>query len=125
VSQHRILGPESSESSFIEFGAVLNGVEYQFALQWLEVVEFWELTITDPRRQTVINGMRVTGNTDLPQPYNDMPRLPPGRLVAYDTTGASMDPGREDWIERHLFIYEDPIVVTHESFVRIIPAVFA
>lgn len=118
MSQHRIFGPESSQSSFIEFGAVLNEIEYQFSLLWLERVEYWELTITDPRRQTVIDGIRVTGNTDLLQPYNDMPRLPPGRLVAYDTTGASQDPGREDWIERHLFIYEDPIEVVEETFVR-------
>lgn len=121
MSQHRIFGPESSESSFIDFGAVLNALEYQFELQWLTRVEFWELKITDTRRLQVIEGIRVVADTDMIQPFNDMPRLPPGRLVAYDTSGQSRDPGRNDWRDRHILIYEDPIEPPDENFVRIIP----
>ncbi len=125
MTQHRIFGPESSPSSEIDFGAVLGGLEYQFALQWIGVGEFWAITITDTRRQTVLASLRVVGNTDMLQPFNDMPRLPPGKLVAYDTTGMQSDPGREDWLERHLLIYEDPIEVVPENFIRVTPIAVA
>lgn len=121
MAQRRIFGPESSRSSFIEFGAVLSEIEYAFSLQWLTTVQFWQLEITDPRRQQVILGIRVVADTDMLQPFNESPRLPPGRLVAYDTTGKSQDPGRDDWIERHLFIYEEPVEEPEENFVRILP----
>jgi hypothetical protein len=117
----RILGPESSRSSFIEFGALLSGAEYQFALQWLTNRGFWQLRVTDPRRSEVIRGLRVTGDTDIFQPFNSMPRLPPGRLIAYDTTNQGADPGRDDWIERHLLIYQDPVVVAPTDYTRITP----
>ena len=94
-------------------------LEYQFSLQWIEVDEYWALTITDTRRADVLSNIRVVGNTDMLQPFNDMPRLPPGQLVAYDTKGMSSDPGREDWLERHLLIYEDPIEVVSENFIRV------
>lgn len=119
MTQLRIFGPESSESSEISFGAALDGVEYQFTLRWIEVDEYWALTITDTRRQDVLSNIRVVGDTDMLQPFNDMPRLPAGRLVAYDTTGAHADPGRFDWIERHLLVYEEPEEVVEESFVRL------
>ena len=51
MTQLRIYGPESSQSSFIQFGAVLNDVEYQFELQWNNRHSFWILGIVDARRQ--------------------------------------------------------------------------
>ncbi len=121
MAQLRIFGPESSRSTFIEFGAPLSGIEYQFALQWMSRLGFWQLAITDTRREQVIEGIRVVADTDMLQPFNDSPRLPPGRLVAYDTTGSAQDPGRDDWIERHLLIYDEPVDQPVENFVRIIP----
>lgn len=121
MTQLRIFGPESSRSSSIEFGAVLSGVEYQFALEWLTNEEYWVLSIADARRQQVLEGIRVVGDTDMLQPFNESPRLPPGKLVAYDTTRKAEDPGRDDWIERHLLVYEEPIELPPENFVRIIP----
>lgn len=107
MAQRQLQGPELTEASFIPFGAVLNDVEYQFELQWLDRMQYWTLTFIDSRREEILSNIRVVAGTDMLGPYND-PRLPPGQLFAQDTTNRYEDPGRDDWRERHVLLYVEP-----------------
>lgn len=122
MATFQINGPGDSESSFISFGAILDDVEYQFQLQWLDRRKFWVLRVIDARRELVIKGIRVVGNSDMLQPYSDT-RLPPGQLIAHDTTGKNQDPGRNDWRERHILLYIQPQAEEPATEVRVTNAV--
>lgn len=117
MAQFQVQGPEASQSSRIAFGAILDDVEYQFVLQWLDRRQFWVLKIISARREVIIEGVRVVANSDMLQPYSDA-RLPPGQLVCHDTTNLQQDPGRDDWKERHILLYIQP-VETPEAQVRV------
>ena len=69
-------------------------------------------------REVVLEGLRVVANSDMLQPYSDA-RLPPGQLIAHDTTNLQQDPGRDDWRERHILIYIEPADPEPASPVRV------
>ena len=122
MAQRQIQGPEASRSSAIAFGAILNDIEYQFRLQWLDRVKYWSLQVIDARKEGVVEGQRVVAGTDMLQPYNDR-RLPPGQLICVDTQNVWADPGRDDFVSRPFLRYIEPEAPPAEPVIRISPVV--
>ena len=107
MAQNIIQGPEQTDRSEIRFGAVLGGRQFDFKLTWLPCQFFWELEMVSEAGAHLLDGIKVTANIDMLQPYSDS-RMPPGQLVAHDTTRLQQDPQRNDWRERHRLVYVDP-----------------
>lgn len=107
MAQNIIQGPEQTDRSEIHFGAVMSGAEFAMILTWLPCQEFWELEMVTQSGERLLDGVKVTANIDMLQPYSDF-RMPPGQLVCHDTDNKQADPGRNDWRERHRLVYVDP-----------------
>lgn len=103
----RIRGPELSTDPRIEFAITLDGIEYPAALQWLGRVECWMLQLYSPSGELVIKGVRLVNGSPLTYPFTDR-RLPTSRhVVCHDSTNSRQDPGRNDLVDRHLFLLID------------------
>jgi len=107
MAQHVIQGPEQSDKPELRFGAVMGGREFDMTLVWRPEQEFWTLAMVTAGNERVLDSIRVVANLDMLQPYSDS-RMPPGQLIAHDTTLLQQPPGRNDWRERHRLVYVDP-----------------
>ena len=103
MAQNLIQGPEQTDRSEIRFGAVLGGRQFDLKLTWLPCQSYWELEMVSGAGARLLDGVKVTANIDMLQPYSDS-RMPPGQLVCHDTENKQVDPGRNDWRERHRLV---------------------
>ena len=107
MAENIIQGPEQTDRAEILFGATLGGREFDMKLTWLPCQSFWEFEMFSAAGVPLLVGIKVTANIDMLQPYSDS-RMPPGLLVAHDTTNKQQDPTRNDWQQRHRLVYVDP-----------------
>ena len=52
-----------------KFTTTLNGLEFEFALQWNTRSEFWTMSLKDSDGETLINGIAMKSGVDLLEPY--------------------------------------------------------
>lgn len=108
MAQHIIQGPSQSDSAEIRFGAILGGRQYDMTLAWNDRMKYWRFEMVGANDERLLDGIGITANIDMLQPYTDA-RMPPGQLVCHDTENKREQPGRRDFINRHLLIYVDPV----------------
>lgn len=114
----RLRGPENTSKAVWQFGQRLDGIEIEFRAQWLISEEFWIFYVNDVSGDTVIDGLRLIEGNDLFYPFSD-PRLPPGRLICYDTSLKHREPGRNAFNEDHILVYIQPVVEELDDPVRL------
>lgn len=83
----------------------LDGIEYRLALAWNRRGEHWSLLLSLADGSPVVSGIRIVADTPLLAAVSH-PDRPIGELVALDTSGASLDPGRDDLGQRVLLMYQ-------------------
>lgn len=83
---------------------VLEGATYLFELRWNERSSAWFLSIHDGVGEVLTAGRRVVLGADLLGRSVDA-RLPPGTLVAVDSSGADQEAGRDDLGSRVQLVY--------------------
>lgn len=77
------------------FSCELDGVTYSFDFAWNDRDGSWFMQIGDSEENLLHGSMRVVLGQVFAGRDTD-PSLPPGMLIAKDTSGANLDPGLED-----------------------------
>ncbi len=89
-----------------DFTCDLEGITYGFAFRWNPRDEAWFMNILDGEGVVIQAGLKVVVNWPLGiRSASD--RLPIGRFLAVDTTGANQDPGLNDLGVRTKLVYLD------------------
>lgn len=87
-----------------DFQVDLDGATYTIALAWNERDAAWYLTLQTAEEETILASRKVVIDLPLWSRFKD-PRLPPGVLLAIDTTGAGLDAGLDDLGRRVQLLY--------------------
>lgn len=82
----------------------LDGTLYSFTFRWNARAGQWFLDIADASNDPIVSGIALVVSFPLARRCAD-PRMPPGLLTAYDTTGAGLDPGETDLGRRVVLLY--------------------
>lgn len=98
--------PVSSDVPHYSLQVSLDGTAYALELRWNERNLGWFLSVATPEGERLVDGVRVVCGISLLGRYVDE-RLPRGVLLAADTTGAALDPGRDDLGGRVVLLYYD------------------
>lgn len=83
----------------------LDGVEYRLGIAWNRRGEHWTMSLSLADGSPVVSGIRIVADTPLLAAVSH-PDRPLGELVALDTSGASLDPGRDDLGQRVLLMHQ-------------------
>src|SRR5689334_8860857 len=82
----------------------LDGVTYTLGLDWNDRDLRWYVSLLDAEEQVLIPGRKVVADFPLFIRFR-RPNLPPGQLLALDTSGAGLAPGLADFGTRVLLLY--------------------
>lgn len=84
----------------------LEGAQYRLDFRYNERMGKWFLKISDPTGVELMGAVPITASCPL---FNRFRRanLPPGTLVAFDSSGKNQDPGRFDLGDRVRLIYQE------------------
>lgn len=86
----------------------LSGVNYQVTLTFNERINNgvgkWLMSVEDPQGVTILDAVPVLADWPLFDRFSS-PTLPPGSIIAFDTSGKHQDPGRFDLGDRVRLIY--------------------
>lgn len=82
---------------------LLDGREFVVELRWNERAGAWFMAVSDAEG-LILAGRRVVVDFPLLSRFAS-PRLPDGELFAIDTSGAGLDPGRDDLGSRVDLVY--------------------
>jgi len=96
--------PLRNDLPHFKFRTELDGAGYVFEFWWNDRAGAWFMSISDTDDVMILAGVRVVVDFPLAARFHDE-RLPPGVLVAQDTTGARQDPGLEDLGVRTVLLY--------------------
>jgi hypothetical protein len=94
------------DDEVIEQDVELDGIVYTFRFAWNTRDESWSLSVLLPSGEGLAMGRKVVLGVPLLRGEIDS-RLPPGMLVAVDTTEQSAEPGRYDLGKRVIVSYFD------------------
>jgi hypothetical protein len=94
----------ASDAPHYDFSSTLEGKLLTLELRWNERSGAWFLALYDDTGAAIFSGRRVVLGADLLGRSSDA-RLPPGTLIAYDTSGANHDAGRDDLGTRVQLLY--------------------
>lgn len=75
----------------------LDGRPYRLDLRWNTRYEFWSIALLSSGGDPLMGHQRLTLLVDLLRSHTST-SLPPGALVAVDTSGRNNEPGREDLV---------------------------
>jgi hypothetical protein len=82
----------------------IEGVTYAFAWLWNERESTWYVSIADSEGDPIVSGVRVVLNADLIGRTTDS-RLPDGKILVKDITGATDEPDRDTLGQNVLVVY--------------------
>lgn len=91
--------PLRTDLPHYDFTTELDGKSYTFVMKWNEREEAWYMDLYDSTNTLVIASRKIVIGWPLTNRYQDE-TLPPGTLIAVDTSNANQDPGLEDLGER-------------------------
>lgn len=96
--------PLRSDLPHYTFQVELDGASYEFEIRWNDMAAGWIMSIFTSDSQPIVTGLRLVVDWSLAGRYADA-RLPPGKLIAQDTSGAHADPTRDDLGSRVILLY--------------------
>lgn len=82
----------------------LDGVEYVLQFDWNDRQKRWSFSLADQDEVPIVSGVTLVADWPLLSLVTDA-RRPLGELVAWDTSGAGLDPGLADLGDRVQFTY--------------------
>lgn len=96
--------PIDQQGPHFNFVTELDQVSYGFTFRWNTRDECWRLDLADGNGDPIVSGRKVLINQSLLQGAGG-DRLPPGKLIAFDTGGQNLNPGFEDLGRRVVLTY--------------------
>lgn len=87
--------PLTSEHAAAVLTLLLGGSLFRVGIRWNERSAGWFLDLSTADGAPLLLGLRIVPDWDLTGRFTD-PRLPAGRMVAVDTSGQGLPPGRDD-----------------------------
>ena len=99
-----LLLPARSDIPFYSFKVELEGAVYRLEVRWNRRDTAWYLSLYDALDAIVVAGRKVVLGAPLLGRLVD-PRLPPGMLLAMDTSGQNLDAGETDLGDRVQLVY--------------------
>lgn len=96
--------PTRTDLARYSFDVDLDNLKFTFAFEWNDRDSGWYFSITDANANALLSGRRVVIGVPLIGIYRDT-RLPPGELVAIDTSSQDQEAGLTDLGERVKMIY--------------------
>jgi hypothetical protein len=88
-----VLLPLRPDLANYSFQVELDSVTYGFRFFWNERDPAWVFSITDVNGNELASGIKVAVSWPLAKRFSYNTALPPGLLVALDTSGMHQDPG--------------------------------
>lgn len=98
--------PTSTDLPNYSFQCDLDGTTYDLALRWGDREECWFFTLSTVDGTVLLAGRRLAVGSPLLRGFRD-PRLPPGELMAVDTSGNDLEAGQTDLGARVLLMYTE------------------
>lgn len=99
--------PLAADVPHFDFQLALEGATYTLELRWNERASTWSLSAYDASGELLAAGRPVVLGAELLGRSGDA-RLPPGQLVAVDTSGKDLEAGRADLGARVQLVYVEP-----------------
>ena len=96
--------PTKTDLPRYDFEIELEGATYTFSFDWNDRDEGWYLSVFNAAKNPLIQGRRIVIQYPLLDPHRDS-QLPPGVLLADDTSGQNIEPGFEDLGGRVKLLY--------------------
>lgn len=96
--------PAVSVPTHSTFQTDMDGVTYGLETRWNERAQGWFLRIFDAEGNELLSAVRIVVGFFLAKRSSD-PRMPPGVIVAMDTSGQDLDPGLTDLGARVQLLY--------------------
>ena len=101
----QIIPTSSSESNYSQITA-LDGRDFKLELRWNQREGRWYLSVRTAADGLIQGPTKIVADWPLIYPEQDLP-LPPGCLMAVDTTGQGRDPGLAELGDRVVLVYLD------------------
>lgn len=98
--------PVDSVSANFTLRCELDAVEYEFTFRFNERDGTWFMSLADIEGDPIVEGVPLRVNLPLLMDVPDV-RKPGGLLMALDTSGTGVDPGRYDLGDRVVLTYGD------------------
>lgn len=96
--------PTRTDLPHYSFSIELEGVTYGFEFRWNLRDSAWYFDISDSSGTPLITGRKVALGAPLLRRFV-LPGLPPGELVAYDSSGKGQEAGIDELGARVLLLY--------------------
>ncbi|MCP4967372.1 MAG: hypothetical protein GY926_19340 [bacterium] len=96
--------PIRSDSAGPRVRVRLDGSFYRLSFAWNTRFEYWAASVESDSGDAVLLGSVVRADTPMTLAHQQT-GMPLGELVAIDTSGAGLDPGRNDLGERVELLY--------------------
>jgi hypothetical protein len=100
-----VLPIEPGEPSFT-VEVELSGRLYTLGFDYNTRLAAWSMSIFDASLSPIVQGVRVVADAGLLDIFVDE-RLPPGQILAVDTSEKGIDPGEDDLGDRVILVYAD------------------
>lgn len=101
----QIIPTSGAESNYTQITA-LDGRDYELGFRWNQREGRWYLSVSTAEDGVIQGPTKVVADWPLIYPEQDLP-LPPGTLMAVDTTGQGRDPGLAELGARVVLVYFD------------------
>ena len=98
--------PTLADSEHYSERVELDGTIYGLTFMWNTREEAWFLSVADADGVALVSGVKLVADWQLFQSVSNA-SMPPGEMVAVDTSGAGLDPGLTDLGERVLLMYQE------------------
>ncbi len=99
-----VIVPTSQTSEFYSQQTTLDGQLYTLQFKWNRREESWYLDILTDLEDPIQYGIKIVCDWPLGRLQQD-PRMPPGLLMAVDTSGLQVSPTIDDLGTRVLLVY--------------------
>jgi len=97
--------PITATDASFKIRTSLEGTDYVLRFDWNGRDECWQMGIMDSTETPIVMGIPLNINSNLIGRF-EIPELPPGLLMLYDTSDNNEEAGRDDLGDRAVLLYE-------------------
>lgn len=99
-----VIIPTSQTSEFYSQQTVLDGQNYTLEFEWNRREEAWYMAMLTDQEEPILYDIKLVVDFPLGRREQD-PRMPPGLLLAVDTSGEQLSPAIDDLGTRVILVY--------------------
>ncbi len=100
--------PLDSEDPSFKLRTTLEDVQLVLRFDWVIRIARWSMSIFDDSESPILLGVTLNVNNELLERF-EIPALPPGKMLLYDTSGRWLECGRNDLGDRCKLFYETSV----------------